>query len=81
MDKPDSREMYGEIANLIGSLAKALAMTDAEVIGAVERGEVTVDFGQDPNGNRFVAVTYGERKIRIYQGAIQHDEPPPGAPS
>jgi hypothetical protein len=76
MDKPDSREMYGEIATLIASLAKALVLTDAETIAALERGEIAVDFGQDANTNKFVAATYQGRTVRIYQGAIRHAESP-----
>ena len=76
MDESESREMYGEIATLIASLAKALTLPDAEVIAAIERGEVAVDFGQDDTGNKFVAATYQGRTVRLYQGAIRHAESP-----
>ena len=80
MDKSDSREMYGEIATLIASLAKALVLTDADTVAALERGEIALDYGQDANGNRFVAAAYQGRTVRIYQGAIKHAETPPGPP-
>jgi hypothetical protein len=76
MAQPETREMYGEIATLIGSLAKALGITDAEVIAGVERGEVVMQFGRDENGNRFVAATHRGQTARVYQGAIRHPEPP-----
>jgi hypothetical protein len=74
MDQPETREMYGEIASLIASIAQAFALDDATVIGALERGEVALDFGKDANGNTFVAATYAGRTARIYKGAIQHPE-------
>lgn len=70
--KPETREMYGEIATLVASLGKALGLSDAETIAAIERGVVTVDFGEDDNGNRFVAATYEGRTARVYAGAIKH---------
>jgi hypothetical protein len=72
MTKSESREMYGEIAALVSSLAKAFALTEAAVITALEKGEITMDFGKDANGNPFVMATHGEKTARIYQGAIKH---------
>jgi hypothetical protein len=68
----ETREMYGEIAGLIGALAKALALEEDAVIAAVERGALALDFGADDNGNRYVAATYQGRTARVYQGAIRH---------
>jgi hypothetical protein len=76
MGEPESREMYGEIANLIASLAKVFALSDAEIIAALERGEIGMDFGQDANGNRFVAASYLGKTARVYQGAVKHAETP-----
>ena len=76
MDKPDSREMYTEVASLIASLGQAFGLDDGAVIGTLERGEVALEFGQDANDNKFVAATYQGRSARIYQGAIQHPESP-----
>ena len=81
MNKPESREMYGEIATLIATLAKAFVLTDADTIAALERGEIAVEFGQDTNGNKFVAATYEGRTVRVYQGAIKHSETPPETPN
>ena len=74
MTAPESREMFGEIATLMASLAKALSLSEADTIAAVEAGAVTLDFGRDANGNRFVAAGYQGRAVRLYQGAIKHAE-------
>ncbi len=65
-------EMHAEISALIGAIAKAFDIPEAEAINAVEHGSIAMDFGQDESGNRFVAATFGERTARIYQGAIKH---------
>ena len=72
--RSDSREMYGEIAALVASLAKAFALAEPAVITALEKGEITMDFGKDANGNPFVMATHGDKTARIYQGAIKHPE-------
>lgn len=65
-------EMHAEIAALIGALAKAFDIPEAEAITAVERGAIAMDFGRDESGNPFVAAKLGEQTARIYQGAIKH---------
>ena len=72
MTKPDTREMYGEIATLMGALAKALTLSESDTIAAVERGEVTINFGKADNGNRFIAAGYQGKVVLLYQGAIKH---------
>lgn len=67
-------EMRGEISAFIGAIAKAFGVPESEAASAAESGAIAVDFGQDDNGNRFVAVTFGERTARIYQGAIKYAE-------
>ena len=69
----EQREMYAEIAALVGALAKTFAMKDAEAATAVESGAMALDFAQDANGNRFVAATYAGKTARVYQGAIKRD--------
>ena len=71
MTTPESREMYGQIATLTASIAKALDLSESDVIAALDRGEVELSFGRDANGNRFVAVVYQGAAARIYQGAIK----------
>ena len=65
--------MYTEIAALIGAIAKALSMKDADVAQALEGGAMTLEFGMDGNGNRFVAVTHQGETARVYQGAIKRE--------
>jgi hypothetical protein len=71
----DKREMYTEIAALVGAIGKALALPEADVTTALENGAMTLEFGADSNGNRFVAVTYEGKTARVYQGAIKRQEP------
>jgi hypothetical protein len=68
----DRREMYAEIAALIGALAKTFAMEESAAAAAVESGAMALEFGRDANGNRFVAANFGGKTARIYQGAIKH---------
>ena len=70
---PDSREMYTEIAGLIGAIAKAFVMPESEAVAAMERHAIALEFGQDANGNRFVLAAYGGRSVRVYPGAIKRD--------
>lgn len=65
--------MYTEIAALIGAIAKALSLKDSDVSQALERGAMTLEFGMDANGNRFVAVAHQEQTARVYQGAIKRE--------
>ena len=73
----ERREMYGEIAALIGALAKTFAIEESAAAAAVESGAMTLDFGRDANGNRFVAATFAGRAARVYQGAIKRADPGP----
>ena len=73
MSDSETREMYGEIATLIASVGKALGLSDAETIAAIERGALALDGGEDENGNRFVAATYEGQTARVYAGAIKRD--------
>ncbi len=68
----EPREMYSEIAALIGSLAKSFGISDAGAAQAVESGEIALAFGRDDSGNSFVTATYGDKTARIYKGAIKH---------
>jgi hypothetical protein len=72
-DTPENREMYKEIATLVASLGKAFACPESEVIAALERGAITLEFGRDENGNRFVLAAYDGKTARVYQGAIKQE--------
>lgn len=71
---PEGREMYSEIAALIGAIAKAFVMKDAEAAAALESGAMTLDFAKDANGNRYVAAIFAGQTARVYQGAIKRED-------
>ena len=71
-DNSSEKEMEAEIEALIGAIAKAFGISEAEAIKAAEGGAITMEFGTDNAGNRFVAASYGEQNARIYQGAIKY---------
>jgi len=71
----DPREMYAEISALVGALAKAFGLKDAETTEALESGRMRLNFAADANGNRFVAATCDGKTVRVYQDAIKHAEP------
>ncbi len=71
-----NREMYDEIAALVGALAKTFALKESEAAAALESGNMKLDFAADANGNRFVAATFSGKTARIYKDAIKHAVPP-----
>jgi hypothetical protein len=77
---PDNREMYNEIAALVASIGKAFGRPESEVISALEKNAIALEFGRDENGNRFVLATFEGRTARLYQGAIKQ-EPEKGGPA
>jgi len=70
---PENREMYNEIAALVASIGKAFGRPESEVIAALEKNAIAVDFGRDENGNRFVLATFEGKTARLYQGAIKQE--------
>ncbi len=74
------REMYSEIGALIGAIAQAFSITEAEAIAAAEQNRLGMEFGRDANGNPFVTATLDGKIARIYQGAIKHPPKAPPAP-
>ncbi len=78
--RDDNREMYNEIAALVASLGKAFGRPENEVVAALEKNAITLDFGRDANGNRFVLATFEGKTARLYQGAIKQ-EPETGGSS
>ena len=69
----DPREMYEEISALLGGMAKAFSLDDAQVISALEQGDIAMTFESDANGNRFALASYDGQTARLYPGAIKHD--------
>lgn len=76
--RDENREMYKEIAALVASIGKAFGRAESEVISALEKNAIALEFGRDENGNRFVLAAFDGKTARIYQGAIKQ-EPETGA--
>jgi hypothetical protein len=78
----DEREMYDEINALIGAVAKALDISEIEVVTAIEQGRLAMELKTDDKGLNFVDVACDGRSAQIYHGAIfrQGDTPDDGAP-
>ena len=54
-------------------LAKAFDLQGEATAKALEDGSMSLVFGQDEAGNRFVEASHAGRSARIYQGAIKHE--------
>jgi hypothetical protein len=70
------KEMYDEIAQLLGGIAKALDMPDDQVAKAVEEGKIRMEMGTDERGERYIRVSRDGRAARLYAGAILHETAP-----
>lgn len=68
-----NREMYDEVNALVGAIAKAFDLQGEATAKALEDGSMSLVFGQDEAGNRFVEASHAGRSARIYQGAIKHE--------
>lgn len=66
----DNREMFEEIAALIGSIAKAFDLSDTAVVAAIEQGGLAMEMITDDEGRNCVEVAHEGRVARIYPGAI-----------
>jgi hypothetical protein len=68
----ENREMYSEVNALVGAIAKALELTNEATVKALEDQSLSLLFGEDEEGQRFVEASHEGRSARIYQGAIHH---------
>lgn len=62
--------MYNEINALVGAVAKALDIGEGDVIAAIEQGRLGMEMLTDEEGRNYLAVTFDDRAVRVYQGAI-----------
>ena len=69
----NQREMFDEIAALMGGIAKAFNLDESQTITAIEQGTIEMKFETDANGNPFVLATYGDKSARLYAGAIKQE--------
>ncbi len=67
------KEMYDQIAALLGTIAKALDIPEDQVGKAVEDGRVALEMGVDEDGRRYVRAAAGGRAARLYEGAIRYE--------
>ena len=74
----ENREMFEEIAALIGSIAKAFDLSDTDVVAAIEKGGLAMEMITDGEGRNCVEVSHDGRTALIYPGAIFRvgDQPP-----
>lgn len=74
----ENREMFDEINALVGAVAKAMEISEGEVITAIEQGHLGMEMITDQQGRNCIEVTRDGRAVRIYQGAIfRPDDQPP----
>lgn len=69
--------MFEELNALVGAIAKALEIKDAEAAKAIEEGRLGLELGVDENSHKFVTATYGGKSVRVYQGAILRPDAKP----
>jgi hypothetical protein len=69
------REMFDEINALIGSVAKALEISEGEVVSSIEQGSLGMEMLSDETGARFLRVDYDGKRADIRQGVfMRHGE-------
>ncbi|MBK1665716.1 hypothetical protein CKO38_10225 [Rhodospirillum rubrum] len=68
---------FDEINTLFGTIAEAFALEGDALARALEDGSMTLERGEDQDGNRFVAATLerdgSRRTARIFKDAIHHE--------
>ena len=65
-----SREMFEEINALIGAVAKALEISEPEVVAAIEEGRLNMELLADQNGSNYVQVECDGKTADIRQGVF-----------
>ncbi len=75
----ENREMFDEINALVGAVAKAMEISEGEVIAAIEQGELGMAMITDEQGRNCIEITNDGRTARIYQGAIFRPDDQPEA--
>ncbi|MDO8608457.1 MAG: hypothetical protein Q7R40_18145 [Phaeospirillum sp.] len=74
----ENREMFDEINALVGAVAKAMEISEGEVIAAIEQGRLGMEMIADEQGRNCIEVTSDGRTARVYQGAIFRPDDQPG---
>ena len=68
----EQREMYEELNALVGSIAKALEISEEETVKALEANQIAIGMETDEEGRNYVGIAFRDKSARIYQGAIKH---------
>ena len=71
-----NREMFDEINALIASVAKALDISEGEVVSGIEQGELCMEMMVDDAGAHFLRVDYNEKRADIRQGVFMRYDAP-----
>ncbi|MDA8232697.1 MAG: hypothetical protein M0006_15300 [Magnetospirillum sp.] len=72
------REMFQEINALIGAVAKALGVSEIEVVTAIEQGRLSMELLTDAEGRHYIQTSCEGKSARIYDGAIFRPGDTPG---
>lgn len=75
----NEREMYDEINALLGAVAKALDVSEMDVVTAIEQGRLALEMKTDAEGRNFVAAECDGKSAHIYAGAIFRPDDRPSA--
>ena len=70
MTDNSSKEMFSEINALIGSTAKALDISETEVVTAIEQGRLNMELLNDEDGTNYVRVECDGKTADIRQGVF-----------
>lgn len=65
-----SREMFEEINALIGAVAKALDISEPEVVAAIEEGRLNMELLSDQDNSNYVRVECDGKTADIRQGVF-----------
>lgn len=72
----NTKQMYDEIAALLGAVGKAFDLSDQQAANGLEDGSIALEMSVDDDGRRFVRAVHQDRGVRIYDGRIVYDEAP-----
>ncbi len=73
----NTKEMYDEIAVLLGAVGKAFGLNDQQAAQGLEDGSISLEMALDADGQRYVRVGHGGRFVRIYDGRVFYEGGPP----
>lgn len=66
----NTKEMYDEIAALLGAIGKAFDLSDQQTARELEEGRISLAMSLDESGQRFVRAGRDGRFVRVYDGRV-----------